>query len=195
MAQRWTKKKLAELAIEVRTELGLRPDQRLDPYLLAEEYGIPVYRLDELRELGCSPEAIDYFTRLRPGCWSAALVSCGTGLFIVENTSHSPCRRRSNLAHEMAHVLLEHQFQRILFTDGGCRYHDAASKKIEQDATDLAGELLIPTQAAKRAALARLTDEEVAEHFDVSIELARWRMNTTGARIIAKRAANKRSRV
>jgi Zn-dependent peptidase ImmA (M78 family) len=81
-------------------------------------------------------------------------VSYGTGLFIVENTSHSPYRRLSNLAHEMAHVLLEHHFQRILFTDGGCRYHDATSVKIEQDATDLAGELLIPTPAAKRAALA-----------------------------------------
>jgi hypothetical protein len=53
-----------------------------------------------------------------------------------------------------------------------------------------------PTQAARRAALARLTDEQVApQHFDVSIEFARWRMNTSGARIIAKRAANKRARV
>jgi len=195
VAQRWTKAKLADLAIEVRAELGLRPDQRLDPYLLAAEYGIPVYRLDELSQHGCSQKAIDYFTKLRPGCWSAALVSCGTGMFIVENTAHGPCRRRSNLAHEMAHVLLEHDFQHILFTDDGCRHHDAASKKIEQDATNLAGELLIPTQAARRAALARLTDEQVAEQFDVSIEFARWRMNTSGARIIAKRAADKRARV
>ncbi|MGW3795389.1 ImmA/IrrE family metallo-endopeptidase [Micromonospora arida] len=45
----------------------------------------------------------------------------GTGQFIVENTSHLPRRRRFNVAHEMAHVLLEHEFDRVMFSAEGRR--------------------------------------------------------------------------
>jgi hypothetical protein len=72
-----------------------------------------------------------------------------------------------------------------------CRRRYRHRSPIDQDATDLFGELRTPTQAAKQA----LTNGRVAQHFDVRIEFARRRMNTSGARIIAKRAANKRARV
>jgi hypothetical protein len=45
--------------------------------------------------------------------------------------------------------------------------------------------------AAHRAAKTKKTDDEVAELFDVSVQLAGWRMNSAGARIVAQRIANK----
>jgi hypothetical protein len=51
--------------------------------------------------------------------------------------------------------------------------------------------LLVPWAAALRAARAKKSDEEVAELFDVSERLAGWRMNGTGARIVAQRMADK----
>ena len=40
----------------------------------------------------------------------------------------------------------------------------------------------------------KATDEDVARRFGISVQFARWRMNATGARKIAKRAFAKRGR-
>jgi hypothetical protein len=90
-------------------------------------------------------------------------------------------------------TLLEHEFDRVLFADGSRRCRNPASKEMEDEAAELSAELLLPQTAAQRAAVAGKSDEEVADIFDVSIELARWRMNATGARLIAQRAARKRT--
>ncbi|MFF4394947.1 ImmA/IrrE family metallo-endopeptidase [Streptomyces sp. NPDC001480] len=68
---------------------------------------------------GCVPKTLDYYTSRRPEAWSAALVPVGTARFIVENSAHTLQRRRSNVAHEMSHLLLEYPFEGILFADGG----------------------------------------------------------------------------
>jgi hypothetical protein len=46
---------------------------------------------------------------------------------------------------------------------------------------------LLPKEAALKAAYDGLTNEQVAVQYDVSPEMARWRLNATGAR---KRAAS-----
>jgi hypothetical protein len=192
-----SKAKISRRAIEIRkVDLGLTEYERLCPYELAREHGVAVYPLDELVAAGCPEESVSFFTTERPGAWSAALVPTGTGQFIVENTAHLLRRRRSNIAHEMAHLLLEHEFDRILFsTDnkgGGCR--NPASRDMESEAAELGAELLLPLPAARQAAKQNKTDEEVAELYDVSVQLAAWRMNATGARIFAQRLANKWAR-
>jgi hypothetical protein len=190
-----TKADLARLAAEVRkNELKASLYQRICPYDLADLYGVDVLTLQGLADSGCPPEAIEFFTSVRPEAWSAALVPNGTGQFIVENNAHTPQRRRSNIAHEMAHLLLEHEFDRILFTNGKRGCANPTSKMMEDQAAELSGELLLPAAAARRAAAFRQTDVQVADQFDVSPEFARWRMNVTGARVIASRAASKRSR-
>jgi hypothetical protein len=193
MVQRWTKKALQELALSVRKEINTGAHGRLDLGQLAAEYGIPVYAMSDLIDSGCSPEAMAHFTARRPEAWSAALVPLGTARFIVENCAHTLQRRRSNVAHELAHLVLEHDFDGILFTDSGCRELGQEMAAKEQQANDLAGELLIPTSAAIPAALAKRSNEEVAEQFDVSVPFAIWRMNVSGARKIAERTALKRA--
>jgi orotate phosphoribosyltransferase-like protein len=51
----------------------------------------------------------------------------------------------------------------------------------------IGGELLIPFEAAKKLARRNATNEEVAHQLGVSTEMARWRMDATGARLIAAR--------
>ncbi|MFD5648974.1 ImmA/IrrE family metallo-endopeptidase [Streptomyces sp. NPDC127039] len=193
MSQGWTKKALQQLALDVRAEIGVGVHDRLDLQHLTEEYMIPVYSVEQLGSDGCSVEALEHFSLRRPEAWSAALVPVGTARFIVENSSHTMQRRRSNVAHEMSHLLLEHEFDGILFADGGCRDLGAEMTAREQEAAYLSGEILIPTKAAVVAALARRTDEEVAAQFDVSLRFAAWRMNATGARKIAQRTMQKRA--
>ncbi|MEV6491844.1 ImmA/IrrE family metallo-endopeptidase [Actinoplanes sp. NPDC051633] len=91
-------------------------------------------------------------------------------------------------------MLLEHEFDRVLFaaeSTGGC--HNPANKDQEWEATELAAELLLPYDAAHPAARARRSDEQVADDFEVSVQLAGWRMNATGARLVAGRALAKRT--
>ncbi|MFI1419330.1 ImmA/IrrE family metallo-endopeptidase [Streptomyces sp. NPDC020731] len=190
MGSRWTKKALEGLAIEERKGIDCDPLSRLDLKRLTDEWGIPVYNMDELSANGCSEAAVNHLTA-GDGKWSAALVPLGTARFIVVNSSHTPQRHRSNIAHEMSHLLLEHEFTETLFSDGGCRNLDPSMKAQENEAVHLSGELLIPKTAAIKAALKNRSDAEVAQHFDVSIEFARMRMNASGARRIAERSRAK----
>lgn len=174
------------LAGEVRAELGLEPMDALDPWQLAELYGVRVLALGQLP---LDHAVRDHFHSVRPEVFSGALLPHRTGAVIVENDAHPMARRRSTMSHEMAHVVGEHKFHTSLVNERGCR---TADKLQEDEAAEISGELLIPFEAAKRLARRKATDDEVALRFGVSPELARWRMNATGARIIAQRAANLR---
>lgn len=189
MAQRWTQESMKEVAGEERGWLGLGLTDRLDPYLLAREHGIPIYPIDELPDQLCSQEAVAHFTTRRQSVWSAALVPVGAGRLILENTGHSLARRCASMAHELSHHFLEHEFDDILLSDDGCRKVD---KKKEKEANFLAGELLIPYQAALKAAFAEKTNEEVAVMFGVSPQFAQMCMK--GARVHAQHALAKQAR-
>lgn len=158
----------------------------LDPWQLAELYGV---RVVALGKLPLDHAIRDHFLNVRPHVFSGALLPHRTGAVIVENDAHSLPRRRSTMGHEMAHIVGEHKFGTSLVNERGCR---TADKSQEEEAAEISGELLIPFEAAKWLARQKTTDDEVALRFGVSPGMARWRMNATGARIIAQRAATLR---
>jgi hypothetical protein len=178
------------LAAEVRAELGLGPYDRLDPRALAAEYGIPIYTVGALAT-ACDPAVVAWVQGPGQGVFSAALVPVGTGRFIVDNDMHADTRRVSSIAHEMAHILCEHEFTEVLITADGCR---AASREDENQAEWLGGELLIPEAAAVRAARADWDDQQVALVYGVSPRRAAMRMNASGARLRVQRERLARSR-
>jgi Zn-dependent peptidase ImmA (M78 family) len=177
---------LARRALELRQDIGLDAHAIFDPYKLAEEWGIDVFQLSDL---DCSDAALQHLKFTRRSVFSGALVPFGTGAVILENDSHDPFRRRSTAAHEMAHVVLGHPFTATLVNEKGCRVSD---KENEKEAAELGGELLLSAKAAKRLAWQEVSDADVAIRYGVSIEIARWRMQVTGARLIAQRARAKR---
>lgn len=169
-----------QLALEVRREIGICVAEPFDPELWAREYGIP---LISLHELACTEDAKRHFLGDRSANWSAALVTNGVGQLIVFNPSHVPSRIRSDISHEAGHVILEHPNVTHISLASGCD----AGRVLEDEANELAGELLLPASTAKRLATMGATDGEVAEAFGISAGMARWRMNATGARLIAQR--------
>lgn len=185
---RWTQAMMRDVVREERAGLGLNPLQALDPYALAAEHGVQVYPIDQLTDEFCSEESVRHFTQDRPKMWSAALIPVGTARIIIENTAHAPVRRRSSIAHELGHHLLEHDFDDVLLTDDGCRRFDPAKEK---QATFMSGELLIPGAAAKRAAFGGKTNEEVALAYGVSTQFAQMQMK--GPRVLAERALRKQT--
>jgi len=171
------------LAAELRAEIGLQPMDALDPWRLADLYGIKVIPLSALP---LNSEILDHLTITRHEVFSGALVPIRRGAAIIENDSHPAPRRRSTMGHELAHVFGEHMFEASLVNERGCRLADQAQ---EDEAAEIGGELLIPFEAAKLLARRKATNEEVALQFGVSVDMARWRLDATGARLIAARQA------
>ncbi|MFE2541889.1 ImmA/IrrE family metallo-endopeptidase [Actinacidiphila glaucinigra] len=174
------------MAQEERTALDLKPNDPFDPYALADEHGIDVYTLSSLVEFGVSTEVLNHFTALDSSAWSAALVPLGTARVIVENESHAAVRRRSNIAHELGHHLLEHSFDNVVFGEDHKRQFN---EEQEKQATFMAGELLIPLTAAERMAFDGWDNTRVAAAYGVSEQFAQMQMK--GQRVRAQRAANK----
>ncbi|MEU6641290.1 ImmA/IrrE family metallo-endopeptidase [Saccharomonospora sp. NPDC046836] len=183
--RRGFKAEAKRLALDVRQEMGVAVFAPLDPYALAELYGIEIH---DLSDPTLPVEAVRHFTGPAAGAFSGALLAVGTGRVILENHVHDRNRRRSTIAHEMAHVLLEHEFEVLLTGRDVCR---SSSSEIELEAAELSGELLLPSDAARMAAFRGWTDRSVAGYFRISESMARWRLNATGARRIAQRAKAK----
>lgn len=176
--QRGRKAQLARLAIEVRQEVGAQPIDPIDPRLIADLYGFKVLPISRL---GLPPAVLLDMKMSLSERWSGATVGDGTYTVILENDLHPVGRRNATIAHEVSHILLEHSLQPHLAYERHC----GAGKEMEDEANSLSGELLIPAEAARLAARRRATDDQVAEHFGVSMAFARWRMNVSGARKVA----------
>lgn len=183
---RVTQNYMRDLASEERLNLGVGMHQELDPYALCAEHGINVYTVESLQSFGATANAINYFTTLNPSAWSAALVPIGSARVIIENETHARVRRRSSIAHELGHFLLEHAFNGVLLGEDHKRQFDETKEK---QATFLSGELLIPLQAAQQAAYEGWSNTRVATVFNVSEQFAQMQMK--GPRVRAQRAARK----
>lgn len=177
---------MREVAEEERRNLGLEANEPLDPYALAGEHGIPVYSLTELLDFDLVPEACDHFHSSKAKSWSAALVPIGSARIIVENDAHASVRRRSNIAHELGHHLLEHPFESVVLGEDHKRQFDRA---MEKQALFVSAHLLISEEAARRAAYDGWDNAQVAQFFEVSEQFAQMRMS--GPRVIARRAAQR----
>ena len=79
----------------------------LDPMRLADLLSVVVLSLDEIPDLHSNSKG--RLTNDHSKNWSAITVSNGKHHLIVINTAHAPTRRNSDLAHELAHVILGHE--------------------------------------------------------------------------------------
>lgn len=183
-----TKAALARFSLAVRADFGLREVHPFDPFAWSEENGIPFI---SLRDFVADEAAMRRFLDDKPQVWSAALVRDGRSHLVIYNPERSPERTRSDLTHEIAHFEAEHEPSPAWTDDsGGC---DGASRSQEREAAELAAAILIPVNQARAAATRGDSPEAVATRYQVSVEMATWRMNVSGGYLIAQRAAAKRA--
>jgi hypothetical protein len=159
----------------VRRDLGLEALDRLDCFALAEAWGIPVVSLGELRDDGASEASIGRLMSRDAG-FSATTIVVGPRRLIVYNPRHEAGRKASSLAHELAHVILEHEAAPAIGV-GGCRHWDGVE---EAEADWLGSALLVPRAGALAWMLESDDIDAGARNFGVSVELFRWRINHTG---------------
>ncbi len=172
------------IAIELRQELGLQLEQRLDAGVLAKHLCVPVLSLHDVAHL--AREEVRHFLGRGRNAFSAVTIHVSRfKRVIVTNPAHATTRQMNTLCHELSHIVLEHEAEVPLNIAGGRDWNGAQ----EREADWLASCLLIPHEAAHAAARAGHSDDDVASTFGVSRALATWRMRMTGARIRAQRLA------
>lgn len=163
------------LALELREELGVSVDGRLDPRAACAHLAIPVASLTFLARRDA--EAAHQLLAVDAGCFSAGTVLAGSARIIVLNDAHHPNRQVSSLAHELAHVLLEHPPGHVIDAVTGCRTWSAEH---EMEADWLGGCLLVPRPTLDAMVVNVDALPEVAELLGVSEAMMSWRYNATG---------------
>lgn len=176
--------------MSVRAELGLKPVEPLDPRALADLLEVPVRPVSCLRGDGVAA-AVDHFRGGGQAMFSAVTIFPdypSHRRVILYNDANTPARQNSDIAHELAHGLLLHEPRHAIVD--GCRDY---RRDEEEEATWLAGCLLIPREAALRLARNQAPKSDLAAEFGVSEQMYDWRLDVTGARIQVQRARHKRS--
>lgn len=178
MFERGFKSWCEEVSLQIRRELKLPPTAPLSPSKFAEILGV---RLLFPNQLGDLPKEVSArLTSVHSDCWSAITVATGKRPLIIYNPDHSPARQASDLMHEMAHILLNHEPSRVFITPksgAALRTHDQTQ---EQEANWLCGCLLLPREALIAIRRQGLSVAEACKRFGVSHDMFRYRMNVTG---------------
>lgn len=166
-------------AAHARKQLGLAPHDRLDPRDLAAHLRVSVVDASSLVDVA----ELEELERLQAFAFSAATFEIEDRKIIVVSPLRNSGRQNSDIAHELAHIMLKHDLAEIRDLNGipfrTCRPDE------EEEATTFGGTLLLPRPLLLSAARRRATIDQIASQYDVTIEMARFRFNSTG---VAKQA-------
>ena len=173
--RRGFRKEAEEYASEFRRELGLTMRDPLDPHDLARHLSVPIL---ELSQHPAIPSDIKrHFAGAGNSHFSASTLVEGTYREIIHNDYQAPNRQRSNIMHELSHIILGHPPKPPMLEDS-CRNFDAL---MEKEANELGFTLLIPKVAALHAVEAFDHVYAASKFFGVSHKLLSYRIRITNA--------------
>lgn len=159
--------------------MGVDLHNPLCPWELARHLEVPVLNASKVVD----PETALYLASEQGKREVSALV-CFEGLAakIILNDAHSYKRLASNVAHELAHVVLRHPPTDLFHDDGTRNFNTDA----ENEANWLGPALLMSEEAALNAysliAKGHTTLSAYSDEFQISEEVIQMRMNVVGAR-------------
>lgn len=155
---------------------------------VAADMGADIIAADQL----VARSRLEELAIIQPDAFSAATFERANGRkAIVFNPLHSKGRSRSNQAHELAHILLDHEV-RTIERVGSFIYFTCDTEQ-EEEADWLGGCLLLPRPLLLKAAFAGMGSVEIAEKFETSEPMARFRLNASGVLVQVGRARAKKA--
>ncbi len=172
---------------DYRAQLGLDLADPLDPHDLARFLGVLVWTPDEVPDL--SSQSIRQLTKVDPSSWSAVTVSAGGRHLVILNSAHALTRQRNSLAHELAHLVLNHQPDTARVSGEGFLLRDHYDAEQEEEADWLAGTLLLPREGLLSVYRRTSSSEAIGRIFGVSTKLVDWRLRMTGILAQTRRAS------
>lgn len=171
-------------ALDLRGELNLAPHDPMCPVRLAEHLGVPIIKLSGLPD--CSERSL---LLRKQHDFSAAVCFDGSAAFILINDGHDPKRQISDIAHELAHVLLRHPPANP-FHDNGIREF---APEHEAEAERLGPNLLLSNEAAVRALRLTMSGQyslsSLSDAWMITEQVIQMQINLSGAKHRVRAAA------
>jgi len=181
-----------QTSLRARQKLKLPPASPLDPLRFAELLGVPVLSSSDLADL--SDEVKSRLAGEHRDCWSAITVTSGSSHLIVVNPAQAQTRLNSSLAHEIAHIILGHEPSMMFMSPKSGMALRTHNEEQEEEATWLAGCLLLPREALILIRRSRKSDEDACSEFGVSAAMLRFRLNVTGVDVQFRRRGTRAKR-
>ena len=173
--RRGFKSEAERIVRRVQTELGLSAADPIPPERVAELLGIEVIAGDEL----LPRQRFVELQNIQPDAFSACTLRPSPDrVVIVHNPLSSESRQNSDVAHELAHTLLDHELSRVQRL-GDVTFLSCDPVQ-EEEAAWLSGCLLLP-RALLLAEVRRGAEVKViAQKHGVSERMAQYRLDVTG---------------
>ena len=185
--RRGFKSEAERITRRLQRDLGLTTTDPIAPEHIAELLGIEVKAGDEL----LARERFEELERIQPDAFSACTLRPSPDrTVIVHNPLSYPTRQKSDIAHELAHALLEHdlsQVQRL----GEVTFLSCDPVQ-EEEAAWLSGCLLLPRALLLAEAHKGADATEIAQKHGVSERMAQYRLDVTG--VVRQTQASMRKR-
>ena len=183
------KRKQFELrALALRDFAGVRPDEGLDPFALAQFAKLLVVDFDQINSL--SDESREHLLGAGADEWSGG--ACSRPLpngwrIVILNPAHGVHRNRATLMEEIAHVFLGHKPNRLAVLSEPPAVAGGPTKIITRDynksdeeaAYAIGAAALTPYTALRRMVFEGRTAEQIARRFRVSTALVEYRIKVT----------------
>jgi Zn-dependent peptidase ImmA (M78 family) len=110
---------------------------------------------------------------------------------VIYNPAHPPGRQAGDVAHELAHIVLDHKAGTLIMSQDGAMVMRSYDRKQEEEA-DWLSRLLLPRDGLMWARREGLTPTQIATHFGVTEPLVVYRLRMTGVDAQMKAAARRR---
>ena len=173
--RRGFKSEAERIARRVRVDLGLSAAEPVAPELIAELLGIEVRAGDEL----LPRERFQELEDIQPDAFSACTLRPSLDRVVVVHNPLSPkTRQKSDVAHELAHMLLDHELSRVQRL-GDITFLSCDPVQ-EEEAAWLSGCLLLPRALLLAEVSRGAGAEEIARKHGVSERMAQYRLDVTG---------------
>lgn len=167
----WSEKQ----AVYYRSLLNLKPFDNLLATKLSEILNVSILTPGRIENLDTNIQAILSTNRTK---WSALTFECNNSFYIILNDSHSLERQKSNVLHELAHIICKHQMQGFKnIGQFSFRIYDHTQ---EAEAEWLGGCLHIPRAGLEWALRKKLSRDKLCKHFCASNAMVQFRINVTG---------------
>ena len=173
--RRGFKSEAERIVKRVQTELGAHAVQPVELEALAKLLGIEVRAGDEL----IPRERIVELEGIQPNSFSACMLRPSPDrVVVVYNPLSAESRQKSDIAHEISHLLLDHDLSRVE------RLGDVTFLSCdpiqEEEAAWLSGCLLLPRALLLAEVRRGSSARDIAKKYGVSERMAQYRLDVTG---------------
>jgi hypothetical protein len=167
-------------SVELRKELKISPSLPLSGNKLAQHLKVKIIFPDMIE--GLDNPSLKCLLNGNNSGWSGAAIQAGSQALVLINSSHSLARQESSIMHEMAHLILGHQMGEFLMLADGI-FLRGYNQDQEKEAEWFGGCLQLPRVALYMHFIKyRLTIEEIAEKFNASTDMVKFRLNVCNVR-------------